>query len=94
VSLNDILDRVDVPDAMNGEVAVDDDVGERSPVLVVAVPSDVDGTAEAQKVDNAGLGLEPATRSRSHRASRVSGASIPSKRIRSPATARVSPSMT
>ena len=37
--------------------AVDDDVGERSPVLVVAVPADVDGTAEAQKVDNAGLRL-------------------------------------
>jgi len=37
--------------------AVDDNVGERSPVLVVAVPADVDGTAEAQKVDNAGLRL-------------------------------------
>jgi len=26
VSLNDILERVDVPDAMNGEVAVPDDL--------------------------------------------------------------------
>ena len=58
------------------------------------VPADIDHATKPQEVDDAGLRRVTRPRSRSQRASRVSGASIARSRMRSLARAMVSPSIT